>query len=271
MQASTCRSSGTVAGRRRSCRPGSPTGTWPSTCRPRPGPGEAVAEVLRAAEALELDYEPLARLLLRSEGVASSYIEGITAPVLDVVLAEDGRAHPAADAAAWVAAALAAMVAAVDEALDGRRRARRRHPLPLAPTPDDRKPDAGALRRSHPRRAGLDRGHQPVRRPPGHPARRPPRAAPRRPPRLGQPGRPRPRRAGRDRARAVRDHPSLRRRQRSDRTRARSRGSSCAACPCSSRRRSAWRSRPTSADTAPGSSASAATTTSAGCAGSPTR
>ena len=78
--------------------------------------GEAVAEVLRAAEALELDYEPLARLLLRSEGVASSYIEGITAPVLDVVLAEDGRAHPAADAAAWVAAALAAMVAAVDEA-----------------------------------------------------------------------------------------------------------------------------------------------------------
>ena len=150
--------------------------------------GEAVAEVLRAAEALELDYEPLARLLLRSEGVASSYIEGITAPVLDVVLAEDGRAHPAADAAAWVAAALAAMVAAVDEASHGRRRARRRHPLPLAPTPDDRKPDAGALRRSHPRRAGLDRGHQPVRRPPGHPARRPPRAAPRRPPHLGRTG-----------------------------------------------------------------------------------
>ena len=77
--------------------------------------GEAVAEVLRAAEALDLDYEPLARLLLRSEGVASSYIEGISAPVLDVVLAEEGRARPDG-AAAWVAAALATMVAAVDEA-----------------------------------------------------------------------------------------------------------------------------------------------------------
>ena len=80
--------------------------------------GEAVAEVLRAAETLDLDYEPLARLLLRLEGVASSYIEGITAPVLDVVLAEQGRAR-ADDAAEWVAAALATTVAAVDEAASG--------------------------------------------------------------------------------------------------------------------------------------------------------
>jgi Fic family protein len=78
--------------------------------------GEAHAEVLRAAETIDLDYEPLARLLLRSEGVASSYIEGITAPVLDVVLAEQGRSRPDDVAAEWVAAALATMVTAVDAA-----------------------------------------------------------------------------------------------------------------------------------------------------------
>jgi len=37
----------------------------------------AATEVSYAAEALGADYEPLARLLLRSEGVASSLIEGI--------------------------------------------------------------------------------------------------------------------------------------------------------------------------------------------------
>lgn len=81
--------------------------------------GEALAEVLRAAETLDLDVEPLARLLVRSEGVASSYIEGIAAPVLDVVLAEQGRARPDAAAASWVAAALATMVTAVHEAASG--------------------------------------------------------------------------------------------------------------------------------------------------------
>ena len=56
----------------------------------------AAAEVGYAAEALDPEFEPLARLLLRSEGVASSYIEGVTAPVVDVVLAEErlGRARP---------------------------------------------------------------------------------------------------------------------------------------------------------------------------------
>jgi Fic family protein len=78
--------------------------------------GEALAAVLGAAEALDPDYEPLARLLLRSEGVASSYIEGISAPVLDVVLAEEGRTRPDDRAAGWVAAALTTMSSAVEEA-----------------------------------------------------------------------------------------------------------------------------------------------------------
>ena len=34
------------------------------------------------------DYAALARLLLRAEGVASSFIEGVSAPILDIVLAE---------------------------------------------------------------------------------------------------------------------------------------------------------------------------------------
>src|SRR5580658_3376340 len=69
----------------------------------------AANEVGYAAESLDADYEPLARVLLRSEGVASSYIEGISAPVVDVVLAEEriGRHQPGA--AAWVAANLAAV------------------------------------------------------------------------------------------------------------------------------------------------------------------
>ncbi|HEY1832276.1 MAG TPA: hypothetical protein VGG38_18720, partial [Acidimicrobiales bacterium] len=71
----------------------------------------AASEVGYAADSLEADFEPLARLLLRSEGVASSYIEGISAPVVDVVLAEEhiGRQEPRA--AAWVAANLAAVSA----------------------------------------------------------------------------------------------------------------------------------------------------------------
>jgi Fic family protein len=80
--------------------------------------GVALAEVLRAAESIDVGYEPLARLLLRSEGLASSYIEGITAPVLDVVLAEHAPARHDG-AAEWVAAALAAMVTAVDDADGG--------------------------------------------------------------------------------------------------------------------------------------------------------
>lgn len=73
----------------------------------------AATEVTHAAESLVADYEPLARLLLRSEGVASSYIEGVTAPIVDVVLAEEHLGDAHSDAAAWVAGNLAAISSAV--------------------------------------------------------------------------------------------------------------------------------------------------------------
>jgi len=76
----------------------------------------AAAEVGRAAELLAGDYEPLARLLLRSEGVASSYIEGITAPVLDVVVAVEQLGRPMGGEGAWVASNLAAVSQAVSSA-----------------------------------------------------------------------------------------------------------------------------------------------------------
>jgi Fic family protein len=69
----------------------------------------AANQVGYAAESLDADYEPLARVLLRSEGVASSYIEGISAPVVDVVLAEERIGGHQPGAAAWVAANLAAV------------------------------------------------------------------------------------------------------------------------------------------------------------------
>lgn len=78
--------------------------------------GAAGAEVAHAAEALDVDYEPLARLLLRSEGVASSYIEGVSAPVVDVVLAEESLGVRTAGPAAWVASNLAAVSQAVNSA-----------------------------------------------------------------------------------------------------------------------------------------------------------
>ena len=77
----------------------------------------AAKEVEHAAEALDPDYEPLARLLLRAEGVASSYIEGVTAPVIDIVLAEEQIGRQDAGTAAWVASNLAAVTEAVAEPL----------------------------------------------------------------------------------------------------------------------------------------------------------
>jgi Fic family protein len=73
----------------------------------------AATEVGHAAEVLDADYEPLARLLLRSEGVASSYIEGVTAPVVDIVLAEERLGRVELGAASWVASNLAAVSDAV--------------------------------------------------------------------------------------------------------------------------------------------------------------
>jgi Fic family protein len=78
----------------------------------------AQAAVEHSAEALPADYAALARLLLRAEGVASSFIEGVTAPVVDIVLAEiDDRGVPSV--AGWVAANLAAVAQAIDEAQTG--------------------------------------------------------------------------------------------------------------------------------------------------------
>ena len=78
----------------------------------------AQAAVEHGAEAMPEDHVALARLLLRAEGVASSFIEGVTAPVVDIVLAEaDERAGPSA--AAWVAANLAAVTEALEEAQTG--------------------------------------------------------------------------------------------------------------------------------------------------------
>jgi len=78
----------------------------------------AQAAVEHGAETMPQDYAALARLLLRAEGVASSFIEGVTAPVVDIVLAELGD-HGAPSAAAWVAANLAAVTQAIDEAHAG--------------------------------------------------------------------------------------------------------------------------------------------------------
>ena len=86
---------------------------------------DTVARATRAQSAVEYgaermpdDFVALARLLLRAEGIASSFIEGVTAPVLDIVLAEAGdRTGPAA--AAWVAANLSAVTEAIEEAHTG--------------------------------------------------------------------------------------------------------------------------------------------------------
>ena len=53
--------------------------------------GGARAVVEHSAEAMPNDYLPLARLLLRAEGLASSYVEGVAAPVVDVVIAESSE------------------------------------------------------------------------------------------------------------------------------------------------------------------------------------
>ncbi len=77
----------------------------------------AHAAVLHGAEALPEDHAALARLLVRTEGVASSFIEGVKAPVVDIVLAEEGHdAGPST--AAWIAANLAAITQALEEAHD---------------------------------------------------------------------------------------------------------------------------------------------------------
>jgi Fic family protein len=78
----------------------------------------AQAAVEHGAETMPEDFAALARLLLRAEGVASSFIEGVTAPIVDVVLAEADESG-ARSAAAWVAANLAAVTEAIEGAHAG--------------------------------------------------------------------------------------------------------------------------------------------------------
>jgi Fic family protein len=82
------------------------------------GAARAQAAVEHGAETMPEDFAALARLLLRAEGVASSFIEGVTAPVVEIVLAEadEGR-EPSA--ASWVAANLAAVTEAIEDAHAG--------------------------------------------------------------------------------------------------------------------------------------------------------
>lgn len=75
----------------------------------------AAAFVEQAAAALPSDFAPVARLLLRSEGVASSFIEGIKAPIVDIVIAEITHAAPTT-AAALVASNMAVVSAAIEHA-----------------------------------------------------------------------------------------------------------------------------------------------------------
>jgi hypothetical protein len=48
----------------------------------------AAAEISSTAASMPSGHVPLARLLLRAEGVASSYLEGVAAPIADIVIAD---------------------------------------------------------------------------------------------------------------------------------------------------------------------------------------
>jgi Fic family protein len=72
---------------------------------------QAIAAV-RASGGASARFEPLALLLLRAEGVASSYIEGLGTPLADVAAAEVGETSNAT--AVWVADNLTAVRYALD-------------------------------------------------------------------------------------------------------------------------------------------------------------
>lgn len=74
---------------------------------------QAIAAV-RVSGGASARFEPLALLLLRAEGVASSYIEGLRTPLVDVAAAEVGDTSNAA--AAWVADNLTAVRYALEGA-----------------------------------------------------------------------------------------------------------------------------------------------------------
>ncbi len=72
---------------------------------------ERAAAAVAAAGNRSSHFGPIATLLLRSEGVASSYIEGLRAPLADVAAAEVGSTL--SDAASYVADNLGAVVGAL--------------------------------------------------------------------------------------------------------------------------------------------------------------
>lgn len=72
---------------------------------------ERAAAAIVAAGTRPVRFEPVAMLLLRSEGVASSYIEGIRTPLVDVAAAEVGSVL--SDAASYVADNLVTVVDAL--------------------------------------------------------------------------------------------------------------------------------------------------------------
>jgi Fic family protein len=71
---------------------------------------QAIAAV-REGDRASPSVEPIAMLLLRAEGVASSYIEGLRTPLVDVAAAEVGKSTNAT--ANWVADNLAAVIDAL--------------------------------------------------------------------------------------------------------------------------------------------------------------
>lgn len=78
---------------------------------------QAAAAARRGSDELPARWEPLARLLLRAEGVASSFIEGLRAPLADVAAAE--LDPTVGETPAWVADNLAVVAAAIGEAHGG--------------------------------------------------------------------------------------------------------------------------------------------------------
>lgn len=77
--------------------------------------GAAGTSLAISAATLPEDYAALARLTLLAEGIASSYIEGVSAPVAEVLLAEHDPSGQHSTAA-WVAANLQASTDAVTHA-----------------------------------------------------------------------------------------------------------------------------------------------------------
>jgi Fic family protein len=75
---------------------------------------ERAAAAVVAAGNRPTRFEPMATLLLRSEGVASSFIEGVRSPLVDVAAAEVGGAR--GDTANYVADNLAAVIDALGTA-----------------------------------------------------------------------------------------------------------------------------------------------------------